>query len=168
VASHIDSKVLSLSQENEFHTFPTLAQGLDASLSRVDARQPDLFGLLLRHTRWESHFLTGKNTGMGESKDQSRCWRFSISRSQGIMPALSPVMSGSFFSIVLEIMSGDEETRRRKWISPTMDTEKHVLTNFWSTTIALCEIWLPRHASFNSTYFHEVGLPCLTRQRGIS
>jgi histone-lysine N-methyltransferase SETMAR len=37
-----------------------------------------------------------------------------------------------------------------------MDTEKHILTIFWSTTGPLVEDWLPTNGSFNNTDFCEV------------
>jgi hypothetical protein len=55
---HIDSKILSLFQENEYHRVRSLAQELDVSLNTVHARLTDVRAFSLRHTRLIPHFLT--------------------------------------------------------------------------------------------------------------
>jgi AraC-like DNA-binding protein len=53
---HIDSKILSLFQENESHRVQLLAQALDVSLSTISTRLTDVLGFALRHTPWVSQF----------------------------------------------------------------------------------------------------------------
>jgi hypothetical protein len=55
---------------------------------------------------------------------------------------------------------GEENTPAE--ISQKSDTEKHMLTIFWSTMRPLVEKWLPEHGTFNSTYFCDVLVPRLT------
>jgi hypothetical protein len=55
---HIDSKILSLSQENEYHSARSPPQELTVSLSTVHARLTDILGFSLRETRWIRDLLT--------------------------------------------------------------------------------------------------------------
>jgi transposase len=55
---HIDSKILSLFQQNEFHSARTLAKELAVSLGIVYSRFTDLLRLSLGYTRHASLFLT--------------------------------------------------------------------------------------------------------------
>jgi hypothetical protein len=56
--NHIDSEILSLSHQNEYHSVRSLAQELDVSLSTVHAGLTDVLGFSLRHTQWVLHLLT--------------------------------------------------------------------------------------------------------------
>jgi hypothetical protein len=49
----------------------------------------------------------------------------------------------------------------REWISERIDTEKHMVKIFWSTTGPRVEDWLPTNVSFNRTDFCKAILPCL-------
>jgi hypothetical protein len=55
---HIDSKILSLFQENESQSVQSRAQELNVFFSTVHARLTHVLGFSLRHPRWEVPLLT--------------------------------------------------------------------------------------------------------------
>jgi AraC-like DNA-binding protein len=103
---HIDSKILSVFQENEYQSVRTLAQELNVSLSTVHARSTDVFGFSLRHTRRVPRLLTDelKSTRVATSVKMLEI----LEQQNGeILQELSGEISRGFFSSTPEIVSGD-------------------------------------------------------------
>jgi transposase len=103
---HIDSKILSLFQENEFHSTRSLAQELGISVSTVYDRLLHVLGFSLRHLRWVPHLLTTelKNLKVTTSTEMLR-----ILQDQERMNFNGTVTGDEswFFWSIREIISGD-------------------------------------------------------------
>jgi hypothetical protein len=158
---HIDSNILSLFQESESQSIQSLAQGLNVSLGTVHVRLADVLGFSLRHQRWVRYLLPVevKATRVATSMKM-----LEIAEQQERRD-FAGIITGDESRFFLEYSRncvwrlGNENAP--ELISQKIDTEKHLLTIFWSTTGPLVEHWSPTNALFNSTYFCEVIAPCL-------
>jgi hypothetical protein len=149
----VDSKILSLFQEREFHSIRTLAQELNVFLSTVYARLTDPLGFSLRHTQWVPHLLTDelKATTVATSMTM-----FKIPEQQELTH-FAGIITRNESWFLLEYSRnqvrrlGNENAPER--ISQQIDTEKH-------RTGSLVDDWLSTNASLTSMCFSEViGLP---------
>jgi hypothetical protein len=136
---YVESKILSLFQQNEFHHVRTLDQELADSLNMVCARLTDVLAFSLQHTLSIPHQLTEelKVTRVKTSIEML------VSLQQQEPTNFARVITGDVSRLFLEYSRnhgwrlGDENAPER--ISQQMDTEKHVHTMFWSISKVVIE-----------------------------